>query len=55
MDIELRILIFALVTIIAPSINFILILLFMVSDIFNWRKDNKKERRGAIERSNQII
>ena len=48
MDIELRILIFALVTIIAPSINFILILLFVASDVFNWRKDNKKERRDVI-------
>ena len=52
MDIELRILIFALVIIIVPSIDLILILLFMASDIFNWRKDNKKERRDAIVRSN---
>ena len=52
MDIELRILIFALVIIIIPSIDFILIILFMVSDIFTLRKETKKKRRDVIERSN---
>ena len=49
MDIKLRILIFALVIILVPTINFILFILIMASDVFKFEKRNHKKQKEECD------